>query len=81
MDFNKQYFSIWKEAWDLHKKYCNIQAADEQGWKNLDQECERIHGLHKGTPEQKLVESLLLAVVGELERRANGQTAGPAKET
>ena len=70
MDFRTQYFEIWQQAWNLHKKYYNIRADDEQKWQQLDKECEQLHGLYKNTPQQKFVESWLLSVIAELERES-----------
>lgn len=75
MDFKTEYFRIWQSVWNLHKKYYNIQADDEAAWKKLNNECEALDARFKGLPEQKFVQSLLLAVVSELEREArNGET-------
>ena len=70
MDFRTQYFEIWQQAWNLHKKYYNIRADDEQKWQQLDKECEQLHGQYKKRPQQKFVESLLLSVIAELERES-----------
>ncbi|RHE41766.1 hypothetical protein DW740_00135 [Blautia obeum] len=68
MDFKQQYFSIWREVWDLHKKYHNIRADDEKAWERLDQECKQLDQQYKNKSEQKFAQSLLLGVVAELER-------------
>lgn len=70
LDFKQQYFSIWQEVWTLHKKYFGIQQQDEQRWQQLDQECEKLHDQYKNAPQRKLIESLLLSVVSELEERS-----------
>lgn len=80
MDFKKQYFEIWTAAWGLHKKYHGIQEADEKRWKQLNDECEAIDSKYSGRPEQRFVQSLLLAVVGELERNRDEKTTGATKE-
>lgn len=82
LDFRTQYFDIWQQAWGLHKKYFGIQADDEQRWKQLNAECESIDKQYSGQPQQKFAQSLLLAVVGELEREArNAETAGTTTTT
>lgn len=73
MDFKQRYFSIWTEVWNLHKKYHGASADDEQRWQQLDKECEKLHDQYKNTPQQKFVESLLLAVVRELEERSRDE--------
>lgn len=81
MDFKIQYFEIWSKVWNLHKRYHDIRPDDEQRWKQLDQECERLDKQHENRLERKFMQSLLLAVVGELERSGNGETTGSASET
>lgn len=80
MDFKQQYFNIWQQVWSLHKKYYAIQESDEKRWKELDQECERLDKQYENEPERKFVQSLLLAVVGELERNRDEKTTGATKE-
>lgn len=77
MNFKKQYFNIWQQVWNLHKKYYNIRADDEKAWEKLDQECKQLDQQYKNKSEQKFVQSLLLAVIGELERGGKcAETAG-----
>ncbi len=77
MNFKKQYFNIWQQVWNLHKKYYNIRADDEKAWERLDQECKQLDQQYKNKSEQKFVQSLLLAVIGELERGGKcAETAG-----
>lgn len=73
-------WNIWAQACQLHKKYYDIKPDDAQRWKLLDQECERLDKQYADKPERKLVQSLLLAVVGELERSGNGETTGITPE-
>lgn len=52
MNFKEQYFNIWQQIWNLHKKYYNIRADDEKAWERLDQECKQLdqqvyNGLHR----------------------------------
>ena len=82
MDFRTQYFEIWQQAWSLHKKYFGIQQRDEQRWKQLNDECETLDARFKVQSEQKFMQSLLLAVIAELEREARyAETAGTATTT
>ena len=77
MNFKKQYFNIWQQVWNLHKKYYNIRADDEKAWERLDQECKQLDQQYKNKSEQTFVQSLLLAVIGELERGGKcAETAG-----
>ena len=70
MDFKEQYFQIWTEVWNLHKRFYGASADAERAWERLDKECEQIDQKYAGKPEQKFLQSLLLAVVSELERSA-----------
>lgn len=80
MNFKKQYFNIWQQVWNLHKKYYNIRADDEKAWERLDQECKQLDQQYKNKSEQKFVQSLLLAVIGELERGGKcAETAGKSE--
>lgn len=68
MDFKQQYFQIWTDVWNLHKKNFGISADNEGAWQQLDRECEALDAKYKGTSEQVFLQSLLLAVTAELER-------------
>ena len=41
MDFKKQYFSQWGEAWNFHKKWCN-NSGSEQEWDAIVQEAREL---------------------------------------
>ena len=73
MSFKGQYFDIWQQVWGLHKKYYDIREQDEKRWKQLIDESEAICKKYERTPEGKFVESLLLAVIGELSRESKKQ--------
>ena len=82
MNFKEQYFDIWTAAWNLHKKYHGIRADDEQKWSQLDKECEALDARYKSEPQWKFLQSLRIAIVGELDREArHGETAGTATTT
>lgn len=74
------YWSAWAQACQLHKKYYGVRPDNEQRWKALDQECERLDKQYENKPERKFMRSLLLAVVAELERSGNGETTGATPE-
>ena len=73
MNFKEQYFNIWQQVWGLHKKYYDIREQDEEQWKQLTDESEAIFQKYEHTPEGKFVESLLLAVIGELSRESKNK--------
>ena len=68
MNFKEQYFSIWQQGWELHKNFFGTSANDEKTWQRLNQECEQLDKQYADKPERKFVQTLLLAVGGELER-------------
>lgn len=81
MNFKEQYFQIWTAAWNLYKKYYGVRASDERRWKELNNECESIDNQYSELPERKFVQSLLLAVIAELERSSHAEAAGAATTT
>lgn len=60
----KTEFTYFGEVWMLFKKYYHVQQEDSY-WEMLVEEAEAINQKHRC----KLCEDLLLAVVGELERK------------
>ena len=71
MGFKEQYFAIWQQGWGLHKKYHGIRQQDEERWKQLNDDCQALDGKYGGTAQQKFIQSLLLAIIAELERNSN----------
>ena len=70
------YFEIYKDIWNFHKKYQQIQATDEY-WESLINEGNQIVNKHD---KCKFVRALLLAVIDEFERiykemKGNADTA------
>ena len=58
------YFEIYKDVWNFHKKYQQVQSTDEY-WEAVINESTQIA---KKYDNCKFVRSLLLAIVDELER-------------
>ena len=58
------YWNLYKDVWNFHKKYSKVQT-DDAYWKAVVSESNQIA---KKYDNQKFPVSLLLAVVGELER-------------
>ena len=61
MDFKKQYFSQWGEAWNFHKKWCN-NGGTEQEWDAIVQEAGELMN------QSEFSRALTLAVIDELDR-------------
>lgn len=70
MDFKEKYLNCWTTAWNFHKRYFGVVENDEQYWQQLMSEAERICKEYENKPEEKFMESLMLAVVAELNRSA-----------
>lgn len=68
MDFKQDYFDVWAKAWNFHKKYANMSGTEED-WKQAIDEAERIVSRYEETEKRCFVQSLLLAVIKELERK------------
>ena len=73
MSFKEEYFEIWQQGWGLHKKHFGISADNEEAWQQLDRECEELDKRYANKPEQKFLQSLLLAVCEELERSSKNE--------
>lgn len=82
MDFKRQYFNIWGEAYQLHKQFAGMAGADEE-WGKLVQTSEEIMKKHEKEPQANFMKSLLLSIVVEIERvdrqRKEGAVDGNAK--
>ena len=57
------YFEIYKDVWNFHKKYQQVQGADEY-WEAIIKESDQIAKKYNNC---KFVRSLLLAIVDEFE--------------
>lgn len=67
MDFKQKYFSIWQEAWGLHKKYWRISMDDSGLWEQFAAEAKTLRIRYVGMPEEHFVGKLILAVTNEVE--------------
>ena len=67
MDFSGSYFNCWQAAWQFHKGYANMSGSDLE-WEMLIDESADILDKYKDTPQHDFVKSLLVAVIGELDR-------------
>lgn len=58
------YFELYKDVWNFHKKYQQVQTTDEY-WQQVVDESNQIA---KKYNQCKFAKDLLLAIIGELER-------------
>ena len=67
MGFKEQYFEIWRQVWEFHKKYSNVSGTDEY-WERLVAESGKIVEQYRGLPQYEFIKNLRLAIIGEIER-------------
>ena len=67
MDFKQQYFELWQQAWNFHKKYSDVSDTDEY-WGQLVNESGEIVQQHENQPQFNFMKDLILAVISEIER-------------
>ena len=70
----KRYYDMFTDSWRFFKKYSDVKDTDEY-WEKVVGESDR---LSKQYGNSKFVNTLLLAVIGELERKAR-EGKGDAK--
>lgn len=61
-----EYWNLYKDVWNFHKKYSNVQT-DDAYWEAVVDESVQIANRYNNC---KFVRDLLLAVTNELERKA-----------
>ena len=61
MDFKKQYFSQWGEAWNFHQKWYDNDGKDKT-WDQIIKEAGTL------MRESEFLKSLVLCVIDELDR-------------
>ena len=58
------YFNIYKDVWNFHKRYCNEQITEA----SLEEAIRESKEIHKKYNKSKFVKDLLLTVLNELDR-------------
>lgn len=66
------YFSIWQEAWAIHKRFFGIAEDDTPAWEQLFQAVEAFGKKYAVTPEKQFAQNLVLLVSNEIEQKAKG---------
>lgn len=71
-NFKDTYFSIWQEAWAIHKRFFRIAKDDTSAWEQLFQAVESFGKKYAITPEKQFAQNLVLLVANEIEQKAKG---------
>ena len=58
------YFNIYKDVWNFHKRYCNEQITED----SLEEAIRESKEIHKKYNKSKFVKDLLVTVLNELDR-------------
>ena len=79
-NFKDTYFSIWQEAWAIHKRFFGIAEDDAPAWEQLFQAAEAFGKKYAVTPEKQFAQNLILLVVNEIDQKAKGGTDNATKK-
>ena len=80
-NFKDTYFSIWQEAWAIHKRFFGIAEDDTPTWEKLVQAAEGFEKKYAVTPERQFAQNMILLVVNEIEQKAKGGTDNAKKKS
>ena len=70
MNFKEIYFNVWQAIWNFHKKYALVDLNDDQTWKVLTEEADKLHEKYARQAQGDFANGLLLAVVAEIDKKA-----------
>jgi hypothetical protein len=62
--------ALFREAWDILKRYRHIQQPERESWAALVQELETLSGIGEGTPCGDLSRAVAMALADYLERQS-----------
>ena len=68
MNFREQYFDVWSQAWQFHKRFADMKGTDEE-WEAVVNTSGEIVEKYKNKPGYEFLKDLILATLNELERR------------
>lgn len=71
LDFKRQYFALWTESWNFHKRHYPARRDDPKYWDDVVSDYGKICEKNRDKPEFGLLRDLLLAVISELERASD----------
>ena len=63
------FFEAYRDLWNLHKKYFDVLNTDDY-WQSVMQDARQIEQTYKNN---KFVLDVLMAIIAELERRAQDE--------
>ena len=72
-NFKDTYFSIWQEAWSIHKTFHGIAENDTASWEQLVEKSEDFGKKYAATSEKEFAQNLILLVVNEIEQKSKGE--------
>lgn len=78
MNFRDQYFNVWSQAWQFHKKFYGNDGSD-QAWEQAVNESSKIVKEYKNKPQYCFMKDLILATLSELERQDKIRRKGRGK--
>jgi hypothetical protein len=70
VNFKEIYFNVWQDIWNFHKKYALVDLNDDQTWKVLTEEADKLHEKYARQAQGDFANGLLLAVVAEIDKKA-----------
>lgn len=68
MSFREQYFDVWSQAWQFHKRFADMKGTDEE-WGSVIDVSGKTAEKFRGKPGYEFAKSLILATIDELERQ------------
>ena len=67
MGFKEQYWNLWVEAWNFHKRHYPV-GCDDAFWESVVSDYKEICGRYRDKPGFELLQALLIAALEEMER-------------
>lgn len=67
MDFNEEYFNIWRQAWQFHKRSFDNDRSDYV-WEQIADESAQLVKKYKDDFRYGFMKDLILSILNELER-------------
>lgn len=68
MNFREQYFDVWSQAWQFHKRFADMKGTDEE-WESVIDMAGKTVEKFRDKPGYDFSKSLILATIDELEHQ------------